>query len=109
MRDGKPGICHPLKWNFFGGALIADENPVHGAVREIQEEIGLISKPDDYQTLGTLQDEVQLVHVVRLLHPVEMQSIKLNEGAGFGYFTVSDIFKIDITDMTRSLVSKYLM
>ena len=108
MRDGNPGICHPLQWNFFGGGLATGEEPVSGGRRELQEEIGVEAPPDSFVVLGTITDEQQSVTVVKCLLTIEKQQIQLNEGAGFGYFTLKDLESIDATPMTRLIVQRLL-
>jgi 8-oxo-dGTP diphosphatase len=109
MRDGKPGICHPLKWNFFGGGLEPRESPLAGAVRETAEEIGFTAGEPSYSLLGSIRDEVQEVHVVRLLPTLERHQVVLQEGAGFGFFAIADLLTIDSTPMTRAIVERFLL
>ena len=109
IRDGTEGICNPLKWNFFGGSLIDNEDPVAGAIRETQEELGIVVEPDDFDLVGELRPrEDRLVFVIQYKQPVEWQDITVQEGAGAGYFTKDEILRIDITDATRMLAEKYL-
>lgn len=109
IRDGTEGICNPLKWNFFGGSLIDNEDPVAGAIRETQEELGIVVEPDDFDLVGELRPrEDRLVFVIQYKQPAEWQDITVQEGAGAGYFTKDEILRIDITDATRMLAEKYL-
>jgi 8-oxo-dGTP diphosphatase len=108
MRDSNPGICHPLQWNFFGGGLDAGEQVLMGAMREIKEEIGVESSPADFNSLGVISEESQQIHVMRFMRSVERHQIVLNEGAGFGYFTIADLEKIDITPMTHTIIKRFL-
>ncbi|SDJ79327.1 ADP-ribose pyrophosphatase YjhB, NUDIX family [Nocardioides sp. YR527] len=50
-RDERPVIA-PEKWAFCGGHLEAGENPLAGAVRELEEETEVRISPDDLQLLG---------------------------------------------------------
>ncbi len=36
-----PSKSYPMYWEATGGAVIAGENSLHGAIREVQEELGL--------------------------------------------------------------------
>ncbi len=109
MRDGTEGICNPLKWNFFGGSIKDNEDPIAGAVRETQEELGIKVNPDDFELLGKLQPhDDRIVYVVRYGQPIDWQDIIIQEGAGAGYFTKDELLQIDITDATRILIEKFL-
>jgi 8-oxo-dGTP diphosphatase len=107
MRDGNPGICHPLMWNFFGGRLEADESPIEGAIREMLEEIGHKSERTALEEIGVQEDGVQRVYVVRMITTIEQRQIVLGEGAGFGYFSIDDMQRIDITPMTRAIIQRH--
>jgi mutator protein MutT len=41
LRDNKPGIPFPDRWDFFGGHLEAGETPEEALVREVKEELGV--------------------------------------------------------------------
>jgi 8-oxo-dGTP diphosphatase len=45
-RDEFP-VIDPEKWGFVGGHLDVDEDPRRGAVRELEEETGVVLEPDD--------------------------------------------------------------
>ncbi len=47
LRDQKPDIPWPGFWDFPGGGREADEHPVHCALRETHEELGLHVRPSD--------------------------------------------------------------
>lgn len=109
VRDGTEGICNPLKWNFFGGGVADAEDPLAGAARETQEELGITVQQNKFELLGELRpQDNKLVYVVRFKQPVEWKDIIIQEGAGAGYFTKDELLKIDITDATRLLVETYL-
>lgn len=42
------------KWNGFGGKIERDETPEQAAVRELHEECGLKTRPEDLDPRGTL-------------------------------------------------------
>ena len=43
----------PLKWECVGGSMVADENPLAGALREVQEELGVTLDPRNGTLLFT--------------------------------------------------------
>jgi len=109
MRDGSEGICNPLRWNFFDGGLAEDEDPVVGAVRETKEELDIDVESGDFEVLGEIYPkDDRTVYVVRYNKSVEWSDITVKEGAGAGYFTKDELFKIAITDATKLLIGKFL-
>lgn len=53
-RSTRAGDYHSGKWNGLGGKLEADESPRQAALREVQEEAGLVLEPQRTQALGVL-------------------------------------------------------
>lgn len=43
------------EWNFPGGLLEEHETLINGAVREAQEEVGIIAQPTDFELVHVLQ------------------------------------------------------
>jgi len=41
LRDDKPSIPFPNRWDLFGGHLEHNETPIEALIREIQEELGI--------------------------------------------------------------------
>ena len=110
LTDGSDGICNPLKWNFFGGRLGNSENPVDGALREFTEETSIELNKNDLKLIGEMirPDGKGIVYLFQVMKVIEIKEITLNEGAGIGHFTKSEMLQIDITDLTRMMVSTYL-
>jgi len=109
MRDGVEGICNPLKWNFFGGGIAEEEDPIVGTVRETREELDIDVESGDFEILGELHPkDDRLEYVVLYKKSVEWSDITIREGAGAGYFTKDELLRIDITDATKMLVEKYI-
>ncbi len=44
-RDDKPGIPYPGLWDLPGGGREGDETPVECALREVEEEFGIVLDP----------------------------------------------------------------
>jgi 8-oxo-dGTP pyrophosphatase MutT (NUDIX family) len=108
MRDGNEGIYSPLKWGSFGGSINDNEEPVQGAAREINEELGIDVKPNDFEIAGQFESENDvLVYVVRYKKTIEWRDIEVFEGAGAGFFTKEEAMRIDIAKETKMLAEKY--
>lgn len=109
MRDGTQGICNPLQWNFFGGTIDENEDPLLGAIREAEEELGIYLEAKDCVLMGELHPKPdRLVYIVQLKQPLEWGGFTLREGAGAGYFTKEELLKINITPTTQLLVNAFL-
>lgn len=52
---------YPGCWECTGGSALSKENFIEAAVREVQEELGILTKEDDYTLLAT---EVKDKHIV---------------------------------------------
>ena len=107
-RDDKPGIVWPGAWAIFGGHLEDDEDPESGAIREIEEELGL-----------KLQPPLTLVH--HELHPdnrertfyaapltVPLEDLTLNEGQGMALFSREELETVTVVPLHKRLILELL-
>lgn len=53
QRD--PVKTYPLLWEITGGSITAGESSVEGAVRELEEETGLLAAPDQLRKIGEIK------------------------------------------------------
>lgn len=75
------------KWGLPGGGLHKDEDPAHGAVRELREETGIVAKPESLEYLATHEQHkrgVQYTLVVYALRlpkkpVVQRQRLEIND------------------------------
>jgi 8-oxo-dGTP pyrophosphatase MutT (NUDIX family) len=101
MRDNTPGIVWPLSWDTFGGGIEAGETPGQGAVREIQEELGIRATEADFELLVVIpmkSDE----HFLLMKRTVEWGDFRVFEGAGAGFFTPEEILLIPASAPVRA-------
>jgi 8-oxo-dGTP pyrophosphatase MutT (NUDIX family) len=75
-----PENSWPLKWECTGGAILAGEDSYTGALREVEEEIGIKLKTKG-ELIDTLvrKDSIKDVYVFR--ENIEIEETKLEEGA----------------------------
>lgn len=97
MRDSKPKRA-PLAWDFWGGGLEGDEEPLVAASRELSEELTLKPNPNDFKFLVEGSDSAGRVFFVEYLKPLTWKDILVAEGAGAAFFTPEEILQINITD-----------
>lgn len=107
-RDNKKGIRCPGKWCIPGGALNNNENPLMAAVREIEEEIGIVLSPRRLEMIFDWQypwGDVNRVFVVSL--PYSMRSkIKSNEGE-MEWWSFNEANKLKLAANQNKLLNQY--
>ncbi|TAA69734.1 NUDIX hydrolase [Planococcus salinarum] len=59
QRD--PVKTYPLLWEITGGSITAGESSLEGAVRELEEETGLLAAPEQLKKIG----EIKYAHYFR--------------------------------------------
>jgi len=93
FRDGNAGIPEPLRWAFFGGGVEGDESATECAAREMEEELGIKTSPDDFRVIDMVEwDDIGArIFLVEYKHPIEWGDFILDEGAGCGFFTATEL------------------
>ena len=72
---------HPLMWECPGGSVLLGETSLHGAVREVEEEVGVRLVPENgRQVFFTVRDSampLSLIHIfLSFTQPVRLKEIK---------------------------------
>lgn len=75
---------HPGKWAFTGGAVDAGESSLEGAMREVNEELGIEVLPEDVEYLISFKREKGFVDVWLLKSDINEDDLKLQKKRG-GY------------------------
>jgi 8-oxo-dGTP diphosphatase len=83
LRDNKPTIPFPNRWDLFGGHVEAGEEPEQALVREVEEELGLTLEGyaffrSYYCLTGDAGPNVKFVYWARIKE--EWQDLTLHEG-----------------------------
>ncbi len=77
-------------WCLFGGKKDGNEEPIATALRELQEEIGIVFSPDRLTYVGdfmiTSPEEPERVYLFKT-EIKDNEKIKLGEGAGYAFFS----------------------
>lgn len=68
---------YPGKWDVTGGGVLAGEDSLHAACREVQEEIGLSLAPERMQRLTRLKRPPCFFDVWVCRHTFELQDLVL--------------------------------
>ena len=69
-------------WECTGGSVIAGESSVIGAVRELEEETGLVANPQELYHIGTLKKNNHFLdsYIWRSKKNLELTDLKLQAG-----------------------------
>ncbi len=71
---------YPNLWECNGGSVILGENSLLAAIREINEEIGVILKATEGKFLGTVQQNDYFRDVWKFVKDLELNSLRFNDG-----------------------------
>lgn len=98
MRDGAAPVG-PLTWSFWGGAVEpGDTDPMHTALRELEEELGIAAHPADFTEIGRRKGSDGQEAPLMLLHrAVEWGDFRVQEGAGAAYFHLEEIRQLPVS------------
>ena len=78
-RSPKKRNC-PNFWEFTSGSVLAGEESRQGAIRELNEELGISVDADSLTLLGSTQLDHRLVDTYMLIMPVDLEQLTLQEG-----------------------------
>lgn len=92
----------PGSWAFFGGLSKNNEKPIDTFIRELFEETGLKLKPESIKKLTEyFNPDFDTQRYVFFSEVRKEAPINLNEGMGFGWFTVSEAIRLNLSKRTR--------
>lgn len=71
---------YPNLWENQGGSVLAGEESLHAARRELSEEIGIEMVLQDFVYLGTSLEKTAIVDVYAVRRDIDLQDIHLQSG-----------------------------
>lgn len=109
LRDGQTKV-NPNKWAFFGGLSEGDEAPKQTFVRELKEELNIdLNESDVVELCDYLNEELQTYrNVFYVESDLDLNQMKLGEGAGFDWVPIAGLFEKDLTDKTEKDLKFFL-
>ena len=115
QQNGRILICQrrrtdafPLQWEFPGGKVKTGETPAQALVRELHEELGVISEvgQEIYRTrhrYAELPDELELVFLEARLEPGNVQNLAFEQ---ILWAQPRELEKFDFLPADRELIHK---
>lgn len=113
LRDNKPGLFNANMWDFLGGGREGNETPHECAIREIQEELGLMLSPDSFiweKTYPAQKDPNQKsFFMVARISNDDVENIVLTEGQECKLFDQETFFaREDVIEALKTRFKDYL-
>ena len=73
---------YPFLWEWTGGSVIAGETSLIGAVRELEEETGLVANPQELYHVGTIKKDHYFLdsYIWKSKIKLELRDLKLQAG-----------------------------
>jgi Predicted NTP pyrophosphohydrolase len=77
LTQRHPDKPFPLAWESTGGSVVAGENSLIGAMREVEEEIGLTLPLEKFTLVKTKIRKSDFLDTYLVIHDVDITSLKL--------------------------------
>ena len=110
LRDNDPSIRFPNHWVLIGGKVEKGETPEEAIRREIMEEMGI--QITSFKNFKNYQFDNEEQHIFMVNMNIELEKIKLNEGAGINYFSEESAEKLkkgfNVSEMLKDFFSSEL-
>ncbi len=113
LRDADlPLERYPDAWALPGGMLLPAESPDAAALREFEEETGHLLEAIKlfrvYRKEETPTALVDVQHVYYIDADLDLDTLEVNEGQGFGYFAPAELAGIAMPPHTRTIVEEFV-
>ena len=98
LRDNKPEISDPNKWDLPGSDLLPEETYENAVKRSFKEQFAII--PKDVSSIGKVKNEYGIEHGLFLIRLSTDEINKLhfqNKGQKYRFLSFEELMKIDLT------------
>src|SRR4051794_33437452 len=93
LRDDKPDLPFPNRWDLLGGTVEEGETPLQGIVREIEEEIEYALVDPELFRVTEFFDRTE--HTYFQQGEFDIEKTPLNEGQRLNWFSKDEILGLD--------------
>ena len=106
LVERSEGMNHPLKWEFPGGKLEANESPGEAIKRELKEELNVQINPK--QILATVVWEYpnKKVGLIPIICELRSKVIHLREHRGHGWFVIDEMRERDLLEADKTILNQ---
>ena len=99
LRDNKPTIPYPNKWDILGGNVEPGESPEQCVIREMEEEIELELKKEDIHLFKVYHFEDRIEHTYWKELNLNLAKTPLHEGQCLKWFTEKEVQSLPSSDI----------
>ena len=93
LRDNRPDIPYPNRWDLLGGAVEPGETASEGIIREIKEEIDYTLVDPQLFRITEFDDRLEYTFFEHV--DLNIQEMHLNEGQRMKWFSRDEILAIE--------------
>ena len=105
LRDDKPSIPYPNRWDIPGGVVEQGESPEEAIIREMKEEIELDLKDFRVFKVFPWEDRRETVFFKKL--NLDIRATHLHEGQRIRWFTKNELLSMSLAFNDNAIIREY--
>jgi 8-oxo-dGTP diphosphatase len=105
LRDNKPTIPYPNKWDMLGGGVEENETFEEAITREMKEEIELDLKDFEIFRIYNRPENIETVFYKKL--DLDIDKVNLHEGQIIQYFSIDKLLSMDLAFHSNQVIKDF--
>jgi 8-oxo-dGTP diphosphatase len=105
LRDDKPTIPFPNRWDVLGGVVEDGESPEEAIVREMDEELELKMKDFEIFKVFEWPEKTETVFYKKL--DLDLNKVNLHEGQKVEYFSKEKLLATDLAFHDNEIIKEF--